>query len=305
MTIIVSGRLVEAEAEARNQTAVILPSDGTQLGVIQGVQGGLTLTKTSGMGWQLDIGRCVIAAATPANGPVVATVTVAETGVFAPGDATRNRIDIVTLLIDETATVANGNPRVKTNVIQGAYPVSGSPVAPAVPAGQIPLWSEQVNAGISAGSGGWDTSTLKDLRGVALGKRGRIELTASNSIPNANTPLWGVGPLTADAAATKTTDGGLVAAGTDTVTIRDAGEYSINWYGSLANPVTGRSFLSLDNTAGTNNFGRSSFTTGENTTNVSCPSYVAAAGEVIKFNVYQTSGASNTLTSRIRIARVQ
>jgi hypothetical protein len=132
--------------------------------VVQGVQAGLVLTKTSGMGWQLDIGRCIIAPATAANGAVVATVTVAETGSFAAGDATRDRIDVVALQIDETATTGNGLPAVKSVVIQGAYPASGSPVTPTVPAGSIGLWSVKITAGTSAGSGGWNTANLVDLR---------------------------------------------------------------------------------------------------------------------------------------------
>lgn len=163
MTILTTGRLTLAETEHRNQTALFMPTDGTQLGVVGGVQSGLALTKTSGLGWSLDIGRAVIVPATAANGPVVATVTVAETGSFAAGDATRDRVDLLTLQIDEAATVANGNPRVKVVIIQGAYPVSGSPVEPVAPAGSVPLWAETIRAGTSAASG-WDTTLLKDRR---------------------------------------------------------------------------------------------------------------------------------------------
>jgi hypothetical protein len=163
MTIITSGRLQVSETSDRQRAAFNLRSDGTQLGVTGGVQGGLGLTKTAGLGWSLDLGRAAIPAATAANGAVLATVTVAETGAWAAGDATRDRIDILTLMIDETATVANGNPPVKVNIIQGAYPASGGPVAPVVPAGQLPLWQEYIAAGTSAGTG-WDTTKLTDLR---------------------------------------------------------------------------------------------------------------------------------------------
>lgn len=164
MTIVQMGRIQATEAGDRNATALMLPTDGTQLGVVEGVQAGMTLTKTSGMGWQLDLGRCVIAPATAANGPVVAAITVAETGSFAAGDATRDRIDIVALQIDETATTANGNPPVKSVVIQGAYPASGSPVAPAIPPGAIGLAQVKIAAGTSAGGGGWNTANLTDIR---------------------------------------------------------------------------------------------------------------------------------------------
>jgi len=164
LTIVQTGRLTATETGHRNQISAAMPGDGTQLGVVQGGQSGLVLTKTSGMGWQLDLGRCEIAPATPANGAVVATVTVAETGTFANGDATRDRIDVVGLQIDETATIANGNPPVKSVIIQGAYPVSGQPVTPTIPAGTIGLWSVRINAGTSSGSGGWNTANLVDLR---------------------------------------------------------------------------------------------------------------------------------------------
>jgi hypothetical protein len=168
MTIITTGRLQVGETSDRQRAAVQVASDGTALGNVQGYLSGLVLTKTAGLSWSLSTGRGIIAAANAANGPVIATVTVAETGAWAPGDATRDRIDILTLLIDETATVANGNPPVKVNIIQGAYPAAGSPVAPAVPAGQLPLWQEYIAAGTSV-STGWDTTKLTDLRQQLLG----------------------------------------------------------------------------------------------------------------------------------------
>ena len=176
MTIIQAGRLTLTEQADRNRNAILLPSDGTALGTIEGVQAGLVLTKTSGMGWQLDIGRCNISSATPANGSVAATVIAAETGSFAAGDATRDRLDVVALQIDETATVANGLPAVKSVVIQGAYPVSGSPVLPTIPAGAIGLWSVKITAGTSAGGGGWNTSLLTDIRPMLSGTPNLISL---------------------------------------------------------------------------------------------------------------------------------
>jgi hypothetical protein len=309
MTIIVSGRLVESEAEARNQTAAALVNDGTQLGVIEGVQGGLTLSKTSGMGWQLDIGRAVIAPATAATGPVVATVTVAETGSFANGDATRDRIDVVTLQIDETATIANGNPRVHTAVVQGAYPASGPPVQPAIPAGAIGLAAVKISAGTSAAGGGWNTAQLTDIRGVFLGKLSRMEVTASNSIPNATSPLWGVGALTIDAstAPLRTTDSAFVNVATaDKLTFPTAGEYSIHWLGRFTAQVTGRSFLSIEDPSGTGPYyARSNFAVGEDTTSVNVPNLIVTAGQTVRLSVYQTSGAALTLSSRVTIQRVQ
>jgi len=224
MTILVTGRLTLAETEHRNQTALFLPSDGTQLGVIQGVQAGLALTKTSGMGWQLDIGRAVISPATAANGPVVATVTVAETGTFADGDATRDRIDVVGLQIDETATVTNGNPRVKTVLIQGAYPVSGSPVTPVIPAGTIGCASAKIAAGTSAGGGGWNTANLVDLRNL-MGLRTASFATPLLS-PTSNVQFQ-FGLMTPNVASTFNNDFATPATG-GFITITRAGVYAIH-----------------------------------------------------------------------------
>jgi hypothetical protein len=168
MTIITTGRLQVGETSDRQRAAVQVASDGTALGSVQGYLSGLVLTKTAGLSWSLSTGRAVIAAANAANGPVIATVTVAETGAWAAGDATRDRIDILTLSIDETATIANGNPPVKVNIIQGAYPAAGGPLAPAVPAGQLALWQEYIAAGTSVATG-WDTTKLTDLRQQLLG----------------------------------------------------------------------------------------------------------------------------------------
>lgn len=194
MTIASHGRVRATEQGQRNATAVSLVSDGTALGVLDGVQSGLALTKTSGMGWQLGLGRAVIAPASAANGPVVAAVTAPETGQFAPGDATRDRIDIIALQIDETATAANNLPPVKTIVLQGAYPTSGSPARPAVPAGCLELWAVPVKAGVSAGSGGWDAGQITDLRPdlyVPGSEIGRYENASAVTIPGSGTAVVG------------------------------------------------------------------------------------------------------------------
>ena len=253
MTIIQSGRLTATEQGERNRNAVMLPGDGTQLGTVEGVQSGLALTKTSGMGWQLDLGRCIISSATAANGAVVAAVVVSEIGSFAAGDATRDRIDIVGLQIDETATIANGLPAVKTVVIQGAYPASGQPVTPAVPAGAIGLWSVRINAGTSAGSGGWNTGLLVDLR-TMLGELPSQSVTLNGLYTNAS----GFRPLTVRKVGNRVAlNGAATNAGTTTWTagqnyplgtlptgfrppVGSAERFAITWaMTSGANPVPG------------------------------------------------------------------
>lgn len=194
MTIIQHGRIQATEQGQRNETALALPTDGTTLGVVGGVQSGLALTKTSGMGWQLGLGRAAIAPATAANGPVAAVVTVPETGTFAPGDATRDRIDVVALMIDETATIANGLPPVKTVVLQGTYPLTGTPVRPTVPGGYLELWEVPIKAGTSAGSGGWDLAAARDIRPrlyTAGAEIAATSLTSVISVPTNGTGIVG------------------------------------------------------------------------------------------------------------------
>jgi len=276
-----------------------MPGDGTQLGVVQGVQSGLLLTKTSGMGWQVDLGRCSISPATPANGGVIATVTVAETGTFANGDATRDRIDVVGLQIDETATIANGNPAVKSVIIQGAYPVSGQPVTPTVPAGTIGLWSVRINANTSAGSGGWNTANLVDLR---PNPRQHAEWTFSASgIPP--TTVWGTGTVTLDAA--NTTDAGFTSTpGTDRITLRDAGIYAIDIVGSWGTGTTGRGFTQIQD-PGSTSPARGSGSVGENLVSTSLANYKCAAGTVLTLSTYITfASGTTTWAGRIRITKI-
>lgn len=162
MAILTTGNTVGLTAqEHRNQTAVTLPSFKTALGVRGGVHSGLGIKKTSGMGFSIDPGRAVVEPASPTSGPYVVTVTALETLAFEPGDSTRNRIDIVAIRVDETAGVETPSDVV---IIKGAYPSSGAAVAPTVPTGHEALYRVPINAGVSAGSGGWTLASAVDLR---------------------------------------------------------------------------------------------------------------------------------------------
>jgi hypothetical protein len=301
MTIIQSGRVAVSEAADRNRTALALPSDGTVLGVVPGVQSGLVLTKTSGMGWSLGLGRCAIAPATAANGPVIATVTVAETGTFADGDATRDRIDVVTLAIDETATTGNALPPVKAVVIQGAYPASGSPVTPAIPAGSIGLWSVKIAAATSAGGGGWNTANLVDLR---PSHRLHAEYTSSVSVPNASG--WGVGALTVDATATENNTFS-VAGAPDYVNITQDGLYAIGVMHSPSNPAGATpSFCIMRKGASGQVYGTGVAVSGGAWELGTSHSGVSLKnGDTLRFFCQQSSGAAQTWANRIFITKLQ
>ena len=161
MTTLTTGaKNVDAQAH-RNENAILTQTTAT-LTNAGGVASGLALTKTSGMSFTIGTGRAMVPGATAADGLFPVTVTAAETKSFAPGDATRNRIDLVVIQTYPTATALNGGAMIE--VIQGAYPASGSPVTPSTPAGALALFSVPIGAGVSAGNGGWVTSGLVDLR---------------------------------------------------------------------------------------------------------------------------------------------
>ena len=160
--IITTGNPVSlTTVEHRNQTAALLPPANTALAVRGGIHSGLGISKTSGMSFTIAPGRAIITPASPSAGPYTVTVIDPETLTFAPGDASRDRIDIVAIKVNESAEVADAASIV---ILQGAYPAAGLPVAPTVPAGHEPLFSVPIGAGLSAGTGGWQPSTATDLR---------------------------------------------------------------------------------------------------------------------------------------------
>lgn len=147
--------------EHRNQTAALLPPFKTALGVRGGTHSGLNITKTSGMSFTISAGRAAVEPSSPALGPYIVTVDATESMAFEPGDATRNRIDLVCAKVDETAGVEDPGSLV---IVKGAYPASGSAIRPSIPAAHEALWEVPINAGMSAGNGGWNRSLAVDLR---------------------------------------------------------------------------------------------------------------------------------------------
>ena len=169
MAIHTTGGSVSLTAqEHRNQTAALLPPFKTALGVRGGTHSGMNLAKTSGMGFSLTAGRVVVEPSAPSAGPYVVTSDATAAMSFDPGDSTRNRIDLVCAKVNETAGVENPGSLV---IVKGAYPASGNPVRPSIPAAHEALWAVPINAGMSAGNGGWNRSLAVDLRRnlVALG----------------------------------------------------------------------------------------------------------------------------------------
>lgn len=132
------------------------------LAVIDGVQSGLALTKLTGMGFNIGVGRSAINGSSPVDGAFAAAVLSDEAGAFDPGDASYDRIDLITLAITPTLPA---DQACKVTVIKGGYNTAGgAPTIPATPAGSLPLYAVTISAGMSAGNGGWDISKVQDLR---------------------------------------------------------------------------------------------------------------------------------------------
>lgn len=158
MTIISHGGAELTEAGMRNNTSLLLLPGLNPLEAVDGVHSGLGITKTSGMDFEIGIGRAAVNGASPTDGAYTAALVAPEPMAFTPGDATLNRIDLVVL-----QTYPNSSTPVVLEVVEGALS-AGAAVAPAVPAGALPLWEVPIPAGTSAGNGGWDAAQARDRR---------------------------------------------------------------------------------------------------------------------------------------------
>lgn len=159
MTVIAS-TLTSATEKGHSLMASMMFAPAGPLAARGGVIAGLELTKTTGMGWQLGTGRGGVQWTSVADGGLVPfAVTAAETGLFSNGDATKDRIDKV------IAKISAGT--VQVAIVEGALPVAGSPVTPATPADAVALFSVLIPALTSAGTGGWSTANITDLRAWA------------------------------------------------------------------------------------------------------------------------------------------
>lgn len=160
MTTITTGAANLPAQAHRQQTALMLSPDPTNpLAVMDGVHSGLSLTKSTGMGFKVGPGRAAVNGLTPADGPFTVTILSSETGAFDPGDATRDRIDVVSI---KTYPAADASAGATIEVIKGSP--AASPTVPSTPAGSLMLYQVLIPAGTSAGNGGWATNKVTDRR---------------------------------------------------------------------------------------------------------------------------------------------
>lgn len=177
MTVI-AATIGEATEQGHSLWASMMFDQDTTLGGRSGVIGsGLGIVKTSGMGFAITPGRAGIQHDSIAAGGLVPfAVTANEVGSFTNGDAVKDRIDLV------YATISAGTVAIVT--VPGAIPSSGSPIAPALPADSIALFYVLVEAGTSAGSGGWETANVTDARKyLGEGRPGDVSFSFSNTVP--------------------------------------------------------------------------------------------------------------------------
>lgn len=145
------------------------------LKTLSGVLAGLSMTKTTGMGAKISEGQAWIAGTSAdSQGGYPVTVDADATFSFAVGDATRDRIDRIVLQVQDNPYDTSGQQRGIIAVVQGAYPTSGGPVAPAIPANSVSLFLQRINHGTNAGSGGIDTSLTTDDRVQAVAAGAKI-----------------------------------------------------------------------------------------------------------------------------------
>lgn len=149
-----------------------------------GVIAGLDLVKTAGMDGTITPGQAWVAGTSgAAQGGYPFTVTAAEPISFAPGDATRDRIDLVVGHVYENVFDSSEQTVGVIEVVQGAYPSSGQPVEPALPANSVRLFAQRINAGTSAGSGGFNTALTTNRRDRAVAHGGLLPLLTAGAPP--------------------------------------------------------------------------------------------------------------------------
>lgn len=105
-----------------------------------------------------------------------------------PGDASLVRIDVIAVVVRETAFDSGGVTTAAVEVIKGA-PGAG---APALPAASIPLRNISVHAGASTGSGGLTNANLSTDRRQWSVAAGGILPVASATERDALTPVEGM-----------------------------------------------------------------------------------------------------------------
>lgn len=145
-----------------------------------------------------------------------------------------------------------------------------------------------------------DLMILETWTGTRWLTRPHSEWTfAATGIPSAT--VWGASVMTNDSG--NTTDSAFVTTpGTDRLTIRDAGIYSVEVSAQFGTAGNGRSFMQIAN--GATSVKRTS-TTGEDTSGVGIANFKCAANTTLTFSAYITlASGTTTWGGRIRVTKI-
>lgn len=269
------------------------------------------------------------------------------TGTVTAADATNPRKDIVYILVnDSTAGDGSGAVNAIPVYLAGTPAVTptapavpargflvgtidvpkvgaGSPTATLNPArivaagGILPVYSVADRATIAAPYVGMEIQRL-DLtqlspsgirerwNGTNWDHLGQSEWTFNTGAGVPSNTVWGTGVMTNDAA--YTTDTAFITTpGTDRLTIRDAGVYSVHLYGGFTVLPSGRTFTQLLFTnSGAPTVVRSGSPVGEDTTSVAAPNLALRAGSVLTMQtlINYTDPGLKAWSGRIRVTRI-
>jgi hypothetical protein len=205
-------------------------------------------------------------------------------------------VELATITIPSTATATNSSGVVITNTFQYTTCTGGA------------LWlrnlTEEAAWSPANGSMAWriDKGWLATRKGgawVPVSGEQHAEFTTSSIAGNA--AQFGVGTVTLDSAAS--TDSSFVAPIADGIRL-GAGTYAINVAGNLTAAATGRSYVGIENAVGTVFHARSGIPAGENIFSVSTPNLRVTATTDVIFSLFQTTGATRTIATRVKVTRV-
>jgi len=161
LTILVTGAYDLPAAADRQRNSLMLAAGSGSMGTIDGVHSGMSISKTTGMGFNIGAGRAVVNGESDADGSFTVAFTSSVSGSFANGDSSYDRIDRVVIQTypDNPSTSA-----ADVVVVKGYADPDGNPSPPATPDGALALYDVRILADTTSGTGGWATNKVTDKR---------------------------------------------------------------------------------------------------------------------------------------------
>ena len=151
--------------------------------------------------------------------------------------------------------------------------------------------------------GGSINAASYKLNGVDLSAGEVQSWNLSGTIGNGMIPVVKLSGFQADTATS--TVSGLGTAGTDTITITNAGVYNIHLsYGQNAGATSDRNFIEIGASNQDKLLARAAFATGEDSVSVTASGVLLQAGTTLRFEALQYSGGTRNYVARVRLVRV-